>query len=142
MADNLKPCPFCGGEVELVKQKGDEFEFVLVSCKNCDAVIAIGGSDNEQKVTEAWNNRPTPWHTGTPTEREWVLGIFREVDTGWINPVPFVCEYLQGLKTKATTEEGWIIKDCTDIDQSCDYYKKLQCIAWQKIEEGEGRWEK
>lgn len=74
------------------------------------------------------------WHTGTPTEREWVLGIFREADTGWINPVPFVCEYLQGLKTKATTEEGWIIKNCTDIDQPSDYYKKLQCIAWQKIE--------
>lgn len=78
--------------------------------------------------------RELDWHTGTPTEREWVLGIFREADTGWINPVPFVCEYLQGLKTKGTTEEGWIIKNCTDIDQPCDYYKKLQCIAWQKIE--------
>ena len=69
MADKLLPCPFCGGEVELVKQKSDEFEFVLVSCKNCDATIGIGGSDNEQKVTEAWNNRPSLWHTGTPTYR-------------------------------------------------------------------------
>lgn len=62
MADKLLPCPFCGGEVELVKQKSDEFEFLLVSCKNCDATIGIGDSDNEQKVSEAWNNRPTPWH--------------------------------------------------------------------------------
>ena len=63
MANKLKPCPFCGGEVELVKQKSDEFEFVLVSCKNCDATIGIGGSYNEQKVTEAWNKRSSPWYT-------------------------------------------------------------------------------
>ena len=73
MADKLLPCPFCGGEVELVKQKSDEFEFVLVSCKNCDATIGIGGSDNEQKVTEAWNNRHSLWHTGTPTDTGWYL---------------------------------------------------------------------
>lgn len=68
MSEKLKPCPFCGGEVELVKQKSDNFEFVLVSCKNCDATIGIGGSDNEQKVTEDWNKRHNSWHTGTPTE--------------------------------------------------------------------------
>ena len=77
MADKLKRCPFCGGEVELVKQKSDEFEFMLVSCKNCDATIGIGGADNEQKVTEAWNKRPSPWHTGTPTE-EGLYVVFNE----------------------------------------------------------------
>ena len=55
-----------------------------------------------------------------------------ERDTGWINPIPFVCEYL-GFKTEATTKEYWIIKDCTDIDHPCDYFNDLQCIAWQKI---------
>ena len=77
MADKLLQCPFCGGEVELVKQKSDKFEFVLVSCKNCDATIGIGGSNNEQKVIEAWNKRTNPWHTGTPTEAGLYVIAFR-----------------------------------------------------------------
>ena len=64
-----------------------------------------------------------------PIERDWYLGVFKEPDTGWVNPLPFVCDYV-GRKTKATTDEGWIIRNCTDVDNPHEYYQKLVCVAW------------
>ena len=113
MADKLLQCPFCGGEVELVKQKSDKFEFVLVSCKNCDATIGIGGSDNEQKVTEAWNKRPNHWHTGTPTEDGWYLCAY---DTDI-----YLANYWCGC--------GWL-KQYRAEGIDC----RQGLVAWQKIE--------
>ena len=69
-----------------------------------------------------------------PKERDWYLGVFKEPDTGWINPVPFICDYLLGGRTAYTTNDGWIIKDCTDNDNALDdYYKNLQCVAWMPL---------
>lgn len=70
-----------------------------------------------------------------PEEREWYLGIFKEPDTGWINPLPFICDYLLGTKTKATTKEGWILRDFTDREEYIDYYYKLECVAWMPLPE-------
>lgn len=71
-----------------------------------------------------------------PKDRDWYLGIFQEPDTGWINPIPFICNYLLGVTTKATTKEGWIIKDCTDdIDEPSEYYANLHCVAWMPLPE-------
>lgn len=75
-----------------------------------------------------------PVEEGLPTERDWYLGTFMEADTGWINPLPFICEYLLGAHTAYTTDEGWIIRDCTDNDEKvCEYYKKLKCVAWMPL---------
>lgn len=69
-----------------------------------------------------------------PDERDWYLGIFQEADTGWINPIPFICDYV-GRLTKATTKEGWIIKECTDGDNPLDYFLNLKCLAWMPLPE-------
>ena len=69
-----------------------------------------------------------------PEERDWYLGIFKEPDTGWINPVPFICDYLLGKKTKATTKEGWILKGFTDREEHI-YYFNLECVAWMPLPE-------
>lgn len=61
-----------------------------------------------------------------PKNREWVLGIFQEGDTGWINPIPFVCDYV-GFKTPITTQDNWLLKM---VDKPHPYYEKLHCIAW------------
>lgn len=66
----------------------------------------------------------------TPNDRDWYLGIFQEVDTGWINPIPFVCFYL-GKASKYTTQDYWVIKD-TD-DNSVEYHKLLRCVAWTNL---------
>lgn len=70
-----------------------------------------------------------------PEERDWYLGIFKEPDTGWINPLPFICDYLLGKKTKATTKEGWILRDCTDREEHINYYFNLECVAWMPLPE-------
>ena len=68
-----------------------------------------------------------------PEERDWYLGIFKEPDTGWINPLPFICDYLLGKKTKATTKEGWILRGFTDREEYIDYYFDLECVAWMPM---------
>lgn len=67
-----------------------------------------------------------------PEDKDWYLGIFRESDTGWINPLPFICVYV-GYKTKATTKEHWILRGFTDRDEHIDYYFNLECVAWMPL---------
>ena len=69
-----------------------------------------------------------------PEDRDWYLGIFKEPDTGWINPIPFICDHV-GSKTKATTKEHWILRGFTDRDERIDYYFNLECVAWQPLPE-------
>ena len=58
----LKPCPFCGGEVVLQALYGGNY----VECGTCkcstERFVKI------EDAIQAWNTRPNPWHTGTPTE--------------------------------------------------------------------------
>lgn len=67
-----------------------------------------------------------------PEDRDWYLGIFKEPDTGWINPLPFICDYV-GRETKATTKEHWILRGFTDRDEHIDYYFNLECVAWMPL---------
>lgn len=69
-----------------------------------------------------------------PNDRDWYLGIFKEPDTGWINPLPFICDYV-GSETKATTKEHWILRGFTDRDEHIDYYFNLECVAWMPLPE-------
>lgn len=78
---------------------------------------------------QQWN----PCNKGLPKKRDWYLGIFKESDTGWINPIPFICDYLLGKKTKATTKEGWILKGFTDREEYIEYYFNLECVAWMPL---------
>lgn len=73
-----------------------------------------------------------------PNDRDWYLGIFKEPDTGWINPIPFICDYV-GSETKATTKEYWILKGFTDRDEHIDYYFNLECVAWMPLPLGYDR---
>lgn len=49
--EEIKRCPFCGGEAEL---KENELWY-WVQCKNCHTTSR--GSSYESKVTECWNRR-------------------------------------------------------------------------------------
>jgi hypothetical protein len=59
MSEELKPCPFCGGGVELVVNKyfsghgGDYCEGGYIKCHNCDISMERIHSD----PTKCWNTR-------------------------------------------------------------------------------------
>ena len=77
-------------------------------------------------------NKWIPCSERLPNDRDWYLGIFKEPDTGWINPLPFICDYV-GNETKATTKEHWILRGFTDRDERIDYYFNLECVAWMPL---------
>ena len=86
-------------------------------------------------LTEQYNNGWIPCSERLPEEIDWYLAVFEEVDTGFIG-LPYIAEYLMGKHTISTTEDGWIIHNCTDReDVSSEYYKKLRCVAWQPLPE-------
>ena len=88
-----------------------------------------------QEVAEEYNGGWIPCSERLPEERDWCLAVFEEVDTGFIG-IPYIAEYLMGKHTIATTEDGWIIHNCTDIEGGAsEYYKKLRCVAWQPLPE-------
>lgn len=77
-----------------------------------------------QSVVTKWNNRPSPWHTGTPTEEGWYL-------------VAYECVY--DCKNKGKIEY-FTLNIITDEDGCKDYRGRAsddvwKAVAWQKIEE-------
>ena len=88
-----------------------------------------------EELAQHMERRWIPVSEKLPNDRDWYLGIFKEPDTGWINPLPFICDYV-GRETKATTKEFWILRGFTDRDyKECDYYYNLECVAWMPLPE-------
>ena len=56
MTENLKRCPFCGGEAEF---NSDEFG-EGVCCKSCGASLSNGvyGEEGRKLASADWNSRP------------------------------------------------------------------------------------
>lgn len=67
MSEELKPCPFCGGKAELTKFDDDSWD-VVCDNENCNRVVMTTLTHTKERAIELWNNRPFPWHTGTPIE--------------------------------------------------------------------------
>lgn len=56
--DELKSCPFCGGEAILHKERIEGFSIVF--CKNCYAKIErfkAGSCESWERAINAWNRR-------------------------------------------------------------------------------------
>ena len=106
MTEKLKPCPFCGGKAMYATYKN----FKYIRCRNCNSVSDFYKTIEESE--NAWNKRPSPWHTGTPTEEGWYLLAVR---------------HEEGIDYYANR---WI----KIIDYQWMYAMYGEVVAWQKIE--------
>lgn len=101
----LKPCPFCGGEVEY----GITWRSIrYIQCKNCN--IKISGFNNKKDLVNAWNARQNLWNTGTPTEEGWYVCRMKDYPM-----FEYDTDYFEG--------------------SSWRYYSAEYIVKWQKIKE-------
>ena len=96
MADKLKPCPFCGGEAEFKK---NDFGFYVI-CPECMCSTQTYSMDDDAIST--WNNRPTPWHTGTPPveeideDNQYCYALCFYYDGWWLSDYLFKANHEEG----------------------------------------------
>lgn len=102
MSEELKPCPFCGRNGRFSYGCGYE-----IYCEECGSRVETYPS--KEQAIEMWNRRPSPWHTGTPTEDGWYL---------------VECQ-IGNFKFYAT--DHW--------NNKVGYWTVSKVIRWQKIEE-------
>lgn len=61
MAEELKPCPFCGGEARRFDFDYDtddpNFGGSMIECSHCEACTAVE-FDRKETLYDRWNNRP------------------------------------------------------------------------------------
>ena len=55
MPNELKPCPFCGGEAKIVFSI--HAGFYMIVCECCGAIVSFKGNESKSKVRFAWNRR-------------------------------------------------------------------------------------
>ena len=55
---DLKPCPFCGGEVYFTTMYVGNDEENCIACEGCDMIFTIVWlSPNKETLTAMWNRR-------------------------------------------------------------------------------------
>lgn len=115
---NLKRCPFCGGEAVYSTEESDApFSTMchFVTCSNNCLEGLYASGDTKEEAIKAWNNRPSPWHTGTPTEKGDYLCAFEMFDE--------------------SLEYGWCQWDGNAWEVLCDYDPNInEMVAWRKFE--------
>lgn len=117
--------------------RGFKFEHTAGNCAEL-TMYAFDDTEIEEDAVVIVDETPGWTHVtdGKPKDREWYLGIFKETDTGYISPLPYICDYL-GEATKATTNDGWILRGLTDTDNVLDYYRNLECVKWMPLPDSE-----
>ena len=121
-----------------IKEKCDEVQEAIDDEMTdlCAETMRVIAKEIVKEVAEEYNNGWIPCSERLPEERDWYLAVFEEVDTGFIG-LPYIADYLMGEHTIYTTEDGWIIHNCTDREDVSSeyYYKNLRCVAWQPLPE-------
>lgn len=83
-------------------------------------------ADKKPKIGE-W----IPCSEQLPSERDWYLAVFREIDTGF-QLIPRVADNI-GFVKEDTTSDGWQFVDGDHIPT--EYLHNLKCVAWQRLPE-------
>ena len=75
MSNKLKPCPFCGSEVNMIEENVGEYTVV---CHGCQVLMIADDVSSKNEAIERWNNRVNepkwiPIEQQEPSEFELVL---------------------------------------------------------------------
>lgn len=73
MSNELKPCPFCGGEA-VIYQNYDEYGYWSISCDACHVEMISGV---RAILVSAWNTRPTV--DAKPADRKQITEILHDI---------------------------------------------------------------
>ena len=113
MSEDLKPCPCCESESHLSEYSDDFRRGTVYSiwCSKCG--LHTKDYSRKEEAIKAWHNRPSPWHTGTPTEDGWYLIQTR---------ITFAVAHMDKTGIRYDENGYWLEIYPTDI------------VAWQKIE--------
>ena len=57
MTENLKPCPFCGGDATLRKNEYSDGYYVTCLSKTCSVLVVTCQRKTEEEAAEIWNRR-------------------------------------------------------------------------------------
>lgn len=129
-----QPCTDAVSRESVIQSIKEHAYPIVHGVNNHDMGMTVDGI--KQAVMEVSSVQPTqkwiPVSEKLPKRRDWYLGVFKEPDTGWVNPLPYVCDYV-GKETRATTKDFWILRGITDADHCSDYYRNLECVAWCEL---------
>jgi len=74
----LKPCPICGSEVNMIEENVGEYTVV---CHGCQVLMIADDVSSKDDAIERWNNRVNdpkwiPIEQQEPSEEDWYLIFF------------------------------------------------------------------
>lgn len=53
--ENLKPCPFCGRKVEMIR--GPLFGLAMIYCNKCGCRVSFEENEGTDDAAKMWNRR-------------------------------------------------------------------------------------
>lgn len=106
MSEELKKCPFCGGETEMGKSgfgpvdEPSVIAFVDVTCKDCGAMAM---KDTEAEAVTAWNTRAkSALFSEMVGALEEIVGLVDDIYNGGSYTIDsFTCQPAKAILTKA-----------------------------------------
>ena len=78
MANELKPCPFCGGKAHYTKEIASAGLAAVVTCSDNDC--CTNHAETLQKAIDLWNTRPAAPVEGLETVKQELLGSVKFFD--------------------------------------------------------------
>ena len=130
----LKPCPFCGGDVAIVR--GENCWFItrgIRGAKGCNCRLfmesdafhkddVVARREAKENLIKAWNTR-NPWRTGQPTED----GLYRVL---WLDTDEEIKRYSDLFWNSGN--DTWYDEVTPDCNWGDEYHAKV--LEWMPIE--------
>ena len=130
----LKPCPFCGGDGEVVSELGAGV--YAAKCMECDSGTFEWGDPGH--AAAAWNRRPSPWisvEERLPENADTVLVAHQMKDGSYQTGDPLTAQYWPYPTTGAAWPESFGQKTWWDVDREGFEHPVSGVTHWMPLPE-------